>query len=269
MDGKANATSLRTGKDKLGSSDLHYEAIGQGQAIVFLHPVGLDGSFWRPVALALAERFRSYIIDLPGHGSSPHSERTSIFDYADAVHDLMTTLGLRKAAIVGLSFGGMIAQCLAVAYPDDVGKLILCGCPASFADENRSAIAMRGSRALEGGMANVADETLSRWFSADFIARGLAGAVRDRLLSDDPRAWASAWAAISKLDNSSAVSSLDVSTVCIAGEMDVAVPPAMVEKLAACIPGATFRLLPGASHMMHIESFAVFTASLDELLSIP
>jgi 3-oxoadipate enol-lactonase len=66
----------------------------------------------------------------------------------------------------------------------------------------------------------VVEATLARWFSQAFIDTGGAEAVRQRLLSDDVSSWAIGWRAISELDNATALKTLGVPALCVAGECD-------------------------------------------------
>lgn len=170
-------------------------------------------------------------------------------------------------AVIGLSFGGMIAQELALARPDLVGRLGLCGCTATFPDAIRPSIRERAALAEREGMAAVADSTLARWFTEEFLARDAGNGVRARLLSDDVAGWATAWRAIAMHDAQARLESLSVPTLCLAGEKDVAAPPAAMHAMAKAIPQAGFAVLPAAPHMMHIETPAAFAAALSEFLA--
>ncbi len=96
---------------------------GAGRPLVMIP--GMEGSreFWRPQMEELGRRYRVICCDLPRF--SPRLSRT-VADYAEAVIRLMDRLGLAKAALAGESFGGMVAQELAIYHAGRVSALILC-----------------------------------------------------------------------------------------------------------------------------------------------
>jgi pimeloyl-ACP methyl ester carboxylesterase len=239
----------------MAGADIAFEIAGDGPTIYLLHPVGLDGASWAAVSRRLEARFRVVRLDLPGHGGSPRLARSPrVADYAEAVGDLILRQSGRATAVVGLSFGGMVAQQLALSRPPLVGALALCGCTATFADAVRPMIRARGEAALQGGMGAVVETTLERWFTPAFLAAGGAGAVRARLESDDPRGWADAWAAMSLHDCQPKLGALRIPVLCLAGEKDLAAAPEAMGAMAAAIPGGRLDVIAGAPHMMQIET---------------
>ena len=92
--------------------------------------------------------------------------------------------------------------------------------------------------------------------------------VRDalRLLSDEPRGWGQGWRAIAALDNLPHLEKVRVPALCIAGELDKSSPPAIVQAIAGAIPGAAFRVLPGAPHMLFIEQPDAVAGEIDSFL---
>jgi 3-oxoadipate enol-lactonase len=241
---------------------------GEGPNVVLLHPVGLDLTSWDGVASRLAARYRVLRVDLRGHGkSAKNDDSMELADFAADVHDLLTELQFAPTAIVGLSFGGMVAQALALGFPDDVERLVVAGCPCSLREAGRLALSARGRAAVEHGMGPQVEETLERWFTPAFIAGGRAEAIRKRLETTDPAAWDSGWQAISHIDTVPRLKEITVPTLCIAGALDPASPPAALAEIARRIPGARLLVLPETPHMMQVEQPARFAASVDSFLS--
>ena len=244
------------------SQKLHFVDEGNGPTVVLLHPIGLDATSWGPVSGALKSAFRVVAVDLAGHGQSPPAPADhGLADYADDVARIVETLG-PPVTVVGLSFGGMIAQVLAIRHPALVGRLVLCGCPCTFDASLRPVIAARGTAAEQGGMGAVAEPTLGRWFTPAYLAGGGAETVRQRLLSDDVAGWATGWRAIAAHDAADALASVGVPALCIAGELDQSVPAAAVSALSARLPSSQYEVIPGGCHMMHIENAAALVQAL-------
>jgi 3-oxoadipate enol-lactonase len=227
---------------------------GTGPHVALLHPVGLDRTFLQPIAAELVGRYRVMCVDLRGHGRSPTCPAPSgLDDYTDDVHALLADRRFAPCAVVGFSFGGMVAQALALRHPGDVSALVPCACPSTLAEPNRAIAAQRATDAERGGMAAILDATLARWFTEAFRKSGRADAARARLLSADVQGWAEAWRAIARIDTAPHLGRVRVPTLCIAGEVDASSPPAIVAAIAAAIPAARFVTIPGAPHMLFIE----------------
>jgi 3-oxoadipate enol-lactonase len=243
---------------------LHGTAEGSGPLVVLLHPVGLDGSFWGPLPAALAGARRVLSLDLAGHGRSPAVTRPRpIEDYADDVAAAIGRAGAGTAAVVGLSFGGMVAQVLALRHPEAVSALISCGCGGDFAEEVRPMLRERGLAAERGGMEAVLDSTIERWFTPAFRDDPAVDRVRQQLLANNVAGWSAGWHAIAGLSATPHLGRIAVPTLVIAGERDVAAPPAVSEAtVARPIPGARFAVLPGAPHMMQVECPDAYTQAV-------
>lgn len=243
---------------------LHGRAEGAGSLVVLLHPVGLDGSFWGGLPATLAASRRVLSLDLAGHGNSPAVTRPRpIEDYADDVAQAIREAGAGPAAVVGLSFGGMVAQMVAIRHPGMVSALVPCGCGGDFPATVRPMLRERGLMAEREGMQSVIETTIERWFTEGFRSDAAVQRVRARLLSDSAAGWSAGWHAIADLSATPRLGAVSVPTLVIAGENDVATPVAMAETtVARAIPAAGFTVLPGAPHMMQIEAEAAFTDAI-------
>lgn len=107
---------------------LHYESIGQGEAVVFLH--GFTGSIqdWKNQTAAIKDLFQAVALDLRGHGQSeaPKSEDGySIYLNCNDVLGLLDHLRIRRCCLVGHSMGGFTALQFAVDHPERLWALVL------------------------------------------------------------------------------------------------------------------------------------------------
>jgi pimeloyl-ACP methyl ester carboxylesterase len=110
----------------------NYLEAGQGDPVVLIHGSGPGVTAyanWRLVIPALAKKFRVVAPDLVGFGYSerPPNVEYGVQTWADQVLGLMDSLGMRRASLVGNSFGGAIALRLASQHPDRVDRLVLMG----------------------------------------------------------------------------------------------------------------------------------------------
>jgi pimeloyl-ACP methyl ester carboxylesterase len=90
---------------------------GPGPDVLLLHGLGTNLAFWDRVAPLVRDRFRLVLVDLPGHGRSTVPEPHSFDGDLAAVDAVRRTLDLRAPAVVGHSYGGMLAVALAADRP--------------------------------------------------------------------------------------------------------------------------------------------------------
>ncbi len=105
---------------------ISYRVYGTGFPVIFIHGYGAKKEIWKPQVIDISKRFTVITFDLRGTGESdrPNIPYTMKMLAGD-VNGLMNILKIEKAHIVGRSFGGMIAQNLALLYPDKVERLVL------------------------------------------------------------------------------------------------------------------------------------------------
>ena len=108
--------------------NIYYQQHGSGPDIILIHGMGGNLSFWHAntALVSLKKEFRVTVYDLRGHGYSDFvkSGYTS-FDMASDLYGLMKKIGLKKAYLIGHSFGGLIALHTAAIYPEVVSGLVL------------------------------------------------------------------------------------------------------------------------------------------------
>jgi pimeloyl-ACP methyl ester carboxylesterase len=133
---------------------VHYEAIGRGKPVLFLH--GWLGSwrYWMPTMEAVSDRYRTYALDLWGFGDSDKTQhRYEVESYVSLIGEFMDGLGLVKVPIVGHALGAVAAVLFAVRTPDRVDKLMAVSLPL-----NGTAL----SRKIAAGGDGLLDRTLGR-----------------------------------------------------------------------------------------------------------
>src|SRR5579859_1529228 len=84
--------------------ELAFEDAGAGPCVVLIHGHPFDRSLWRPQIRDLASKFRVVAPDLRGFGESPGTPHlVTLREYAADIEELLTRLGVERAAVVGLS----------------------------------------------------------------------------------------------------------------------------------------------------------------------
>jgi pimeloyl-ACP methyl ester carboxylesterase len=111
---------------KLGDININYRAEGTGDPLVMVMGFSASMIGWHYQTQFFRKHYRVITFDNRGVGKSdkPEGPYTTRMMADDTVH-LLDHLGIEKAHIMGASMGGMIAQELAINYPERVNKLVL------------------------------------------------------------------------------------------------------------------------------------------------
>jgi len=138
--------SITTVGDRL----IHYEALGRGEPVIFLHGWAGSWRYWLPTMRTLSHRFRTYALDLLGFGDSAKPRREAEAAYrlehqVEIVRGWMEVMGIPRAHFIGHTLGGMVAIRLALTAPDRVDRILIVGYPVSL-DPPRG-LPMRSARA--------------------------------------------------------------------------------------------------------------------------
>jgi pimeloyl-ACP methyl ester carboxylesterase len=120
---------LRTAS--LSAGALRYRDHGSGVPVVFLAGLVLASGFWRRVVPALTQPVRAIVPDLPLGAHTVAMRRDADLSptaIADLIPELLDTLDLGEAVVVGNDTGGAIAKLLATRHPERIGALVLTPC---------------------------------------------------------------------------------------------------------------------------------------------
>jgi pimeloyl-ACP methyl ester carboxylesterase len=103
-----------------------FRMAGQGPALVLIHGIGDSSATWTDLIPDLARTHTVIAPDLLGHGASdkPRADY-SVAAYANGVRDLLTTLGIESATLLGHSLGGGVAMQFAYQFPERTERLVL------------------------------------------------------------------------------------------------------------------------------------------------
>ena len=233
--------------------------------VVFIHAVGYDLTYWGAQIAALNGDFNVVAFDLPGHGRSAGDVTDWSFDRAaSVVAKLIEDVSDGPVHLVGLSFGGMIAQATVLARPDLVRSLTLMGTASRFSTEARAGMKARAETTRRSGMAAVLPSSLDRWFTPQTRALrpDLIDRVTKTILGDDPAVHAAIWDIISEFDVHDRLSEIRCPALVLVGEHDPSTPPSAATALAERIEDAQLVILPNASHMIQLEAPAAVNEEL-------
>jgi len=241
-----------------------------GRPIVFVHGVGLDLTWWGAQVEEFGQDHDVIAIDLPGHGLSGPLEVPLSFEVmTEVLIHLIEHLDAGSVHLVGISFGGMLAQTLALARPDLVSSLSLLATLCTFPEPVRGALRERARVARAEGMGRIAQLSNERWFPADFRVR--RPDVLDRatrcLLQQDASFHACIWETIATLDLETRLPDVSCPTMVIVGGEDVNAPMEAGSKIADLISGSELHEISGLGHFPPFEAPEAFNKLLRRFLT--
>lgn len=117
----------------LDGSMVHYEALGRGRPIVFLH--GWVGSwrYWINAMQIASTSFRAYAIDLFGFGDTTRDPlRYTLDRQADLINRFLEEMGIGKVALVGHGLGALVGFSFIRQWPQSVDRMMAINCPLEY-----------------------------------------------------------------------------------------------------------------------------------------
>lgn len=258
----------------LADVDLHYEVSGDGEPLVLIPGFAAGAWIWSRHVAPLATKFRVITFDPRGIGkSSFESEQSTMRLMADDTAALLHALGIERAHILGVSFGGFVAQEFALAYPGATRTLSLC-C-TSFG----------GPRHVAPSMETLTEVLSTDGFNTEArIRRNLLPAFSPNFVRDHPdeveeviklrlanpvveEAYRAQLKAGIGFDAESRVGAIKAATLVLSGDADAIVPVQNSRNLAEQIPGARLSLVAGGSHLFFMEQSDEFIRIVFEFLT--
>ncbi len=235
--------------------------------VVFSNSLMCNFDMWQSQVDALATRFRVLRYDLRGQGRTEATPGPYAIDqFADDIYVLAKYLGILQVQFVGLSFGGLIGQQLALAYPDFVKSLTLCDTGSRFPP--REIWNERIDIASSQGMSGLVEPTLARWFPnpPPGNSDAILGAVR-RMIADTPAdGFIDCCRTLRDTDLSDRLEDVDVPTLVIYGSEDPVAD--LTRDVHRKLPISRCIEIDGAGHLSNIDRDAAFNAALADHLEM-
>lgn len=252
------------------------EQAGQGPGLLFLHAGIADSRMWDAEFRAFRDSHRVVRFDTRGFGRSPMPPGR--FAYHDDVAAVARAAGLTRCTLVGCSFGANIALDTALAHPVLVERLMLVspGLGGGGDSEEMRRFESEEGAALERGDLDGATElNLRMWL--DGPRRGpdeVDAEVRERvrlMQLDAFRVEMPAGVERVRLDPPAAtrLGELRVSTLVVAGPLDVPFVLRAAERIEREVPGARRVVVSDTAHMVNLERPAEFHRLLEDFLRSP
>ena len=251
--------------------DVYYEERGEGAPLMMIIGLSGVGAGWGPQIPLFSENYRTIVPDHRGVGNSSHpSDGYTIDQLASDMAEVLRTIGVSSAHIMGSSTGGAIAQVMALDHPEVVQSLTLVttwaradayfercfGVRKKILNEmGREAYTRASSTFLwSGKYIREHAEELERWEEGVLSGSAEIDIMNKRIDM------------IVEHDQLDRLKKIDKPTLVVAGRQDICTPSFYAEEIAAAIPGAELILLDGG-HFLYREDPGPFHRCVDKFLA--
>jgi len=251
---------------------ISYHDSGNGAPILFLHSFGHNKDLWYPQLTHFLELgYRVIAPDMPGHGDSSFNPETHTVDLiGQSCSELLEQLGIKKAAVVGISIGGYVALRMWARRPELISALVLC-CSKAEADSEE----IRQRRRAQ--IANIEQNGLKA-----FVETGAAKRVAAKTAEHRP--WVVDWikmmnytvsaeanaatleAMAAKADDTATLATIDVPTLILSGSEDIFIPKESPHNLSKGIRNSVHHVIQDAGHVASLENPTAVNQYIEEFL---
>jgi pimeloyl-ACP methyl ester carboxylesterase len=243
--------------------DLHYQSVGQGTPVIFIHGFSLDSRMWQPQIDYFSKTNQVISYDMRGYGQSPMPIKP--YSHVEDLHTLLSELNIEKAHIIALSLGGETATEYTLTYPNTALSLTL-------ADTSLGGYSSKIDwrvYAKEQGLEHAKQNWLNHAVFAPSnrkpeVAKQLKEMVDDytgwHWVNYDPRIKLEP-PAIDRLGE------IKVPTQVILGELDLPYYHDIAKILTDKIPNSNLHVIKDSGHMTNLENAVKFNEIVDSFIN--
>jgi len=249
---------------------VHAAEVGYGPPLFLLHSLLSDRASFNAIVPALSKSFRVIVPELPGFGRSQRLIG-SLADIADRMAKMVNHAARGERAIVlGNGYGGFVALQMAIRHAGVAARLVLADCGAAFSEPGRAAFRNMAALSSEGDLSALSDVAMRRLFAPEFQEENpaLMADRRAAFLRTDPEVFRAACAQLADLDLCDELHKVRVPVLVLVGDQDEATPPAMSQELAAGLPDARLKIIPGCAHVPQLQAPGVFLEAISAFLPV-
>lgn len=242
---------------------IHLAEAGSGPELLCLHGIGSSSESFRPQLDGLSGIARVVAWDAPGYGKSADPESTVDMDgFADAAAQVIRERGTGPVHVLGVSWGGVIAQTLALRDPELVKSLILAD---SSRGSGRTAEGAEGMRARVADLTQIGAEEFARKRAPRLLSDQAPPDLVEQVVATMAAAvrlpgYRYAVEAMAATDTSRRLREIQIPTLVLCGDRDQVTGIAESQALAGGIPDAVFVTVSGAGHLANQERSESFNA---------
>lgn len=241
----------------LNESMVHYEVLGRGRPVIFLH--GWVGSwrYWISSMQVASTSFRAYALDLWGFGGTTHQSRQpemyNLQNQTRLLSSFLDEMGIGKIALVGHGWGALIALDFTSTHPDLVDRVLVTNCPLDI-------------RSIDARLFNEPLESLVNSFTGSLPAGSEAALSEAR--NTDPAAIAASLNGVIAGDLFDKVNRQHTPCLLVSGSQDTLVKPPSFDQLTMLSDLGHHIVFDEAGHFPMLDSAAHFNRLLTDFLAL-
>ncbi|MBX3061454.1 MAG: alpha/beta hydrolase [Anaerolineae bacterium] len=236
---------------------LHYTEQGSGTPLILLHGFPLSSIIWREQVNRLSDQARVITPDLRGHGRSPSSDDIYEMELlARDVVELMDTLEIPQAVVMGHSMGGYVALALARIARNRLKALgLIASQSAADSEEARQNRYKLAERVVNEGSIAVAESMLPRLFApGEHEDDTMVETVNTVMLNTRPQTLINSLKGMAvRTDSTPLLGTFDFPVLIVTGDQDAIIPLQKAEQMAAALKNGTLVTIENAGHMTMME----------------
>ena len=247
-----------------------YERVGEGPPLVLLHGFLSDSRTWRWQLDELSDEFAVVAWDAPGWGrSSDPPETFRLPEYADCLAAFVDALGLGRAHVLGLSFGGGLALELYRRHPTVPMTLVLASAYAGWAGSFPAEVVEQRLQRVLREADLPPDQFVPGWIP-EFFTESASAELIDEVVAimseSHPAGWRAMAHALAEADLRDVLPRIDVPTLLLYGDADQRAPLQVAEDIHAKIPKSRLVVMPGVGHLSNVEAAERFNTEVRSFL---
>jgi len=264
--------------------DMAFRQMGNGPVILLIHGLAGSSRTWDAVVPLLARDYTVFAPDLFGHGKSDKPAGDySLGAHASSLRDLLSSLGIDQATVVGQSFGGGVAMQLSYQYPEICDRLVLVS-SGGLGREVSWLLRLLAAPGMEYAMPVLFPRFVRDGGNSVIQFLHRAGFRNERVVEG----WR-AYASLTQADNQMAfvrtlrsvvdvggqsVSAMDrlylaarIPTMIIWGDRDTVIPVSHAYTAHDVLPASRLEILEGAGHFPHVEEPLRFVELISDFMN--
>jgi 3-oxoadipate enol-lactonase len=243
---------------KIGDASLHYEAYGEGPAIVLMHGIGGNHASWFQQIPALAASYTVVAIDHRGFGLSTDPQSLGRGAFVGDLLAIVDHLQLERFALVGQSMGAGTCGVFAHAYPQRVAALVLSDSTHSFEETGELAAVLGAARAATDNLPQL-ERVLAAGFPAD---RPDLACLYKQISGFNAVGRKNLGGRLAPLVTPESLAAKGIPILLIVGQEDRLFPPRAIKILHERMPGSMYVEISGSGHSPYFERPAEFNDSV-------
>ncbi len=260
-----------------GDAEIYYEVRGEGPPLLLVEGLGYGRWMWRGQSPALERSFRLVLFDNRGVGrSTPLPGAYSMAEFARDALAVLEAARVDRAAVLGVSMGGFVAQSLAAIAPERVSELVLA-CTSPGGPEAKPMPVETWTEITREVPGESATDRLRRTMQTALTPGFLRteGAEMDAIVADrlaaptDPTQWRYQALSSREFDARESNARLALRALVTTGTEDRVVPWTNSLLLYKMIPRASLALFRGQNHLHFLERAGEFNRVVEEFLTAP